>query len=417
MYLNQNRPLVALLSISGAFFLLAIITALFGIYNIMGPSLVLACALVATYFKFHRSLSTFSFTFWVIAFFAASLVWPGIFLIVGGFDQRVLIVPLIQIIMFGMGATLSLRDFGNAIKMPKAVVLGICLQFSVMPIIGWMIATSFRFEPEVAAGIILIGACSGGVASNVMAYLSKGNVALSVTMTACSTMLSPFATPFAMKLLAGRMIEIDTFGMFMSIINLIILPVAAGVATHYLLHSDIRGKLWRPMVLVLAALCFFAARMDPPLQQQLFSLSAAFVLMAVLRQRWLEKGLPLVSMAGICYIVAIIAASTREQILTVGVLLFAAALIHNLLGYVFGYWGARLSRLPESECRTVSFEVGMQNGGMGAALAMDVLKSSSAALGPVIFGTWMNLTGSALASWWKGHPPADNPRAGPSKAE
>jgi BASS family bile acid:Na+ symporter len=114
-------------------------------------------------------------------------------------------------------------------------------------------------------------------------------------------------------------------------------------------------------------------------------------------------------MAGICYIIAIIAAATREEILMVGFGLFAAALLHNLVGYLLGYWGARLGGLPESDCRTVAFEVGMQNGGMGAALAIDVLRSANAALGPAIFGTWMNITGSTLASWWRDRLPVSAP--------
>ena len=402
---NGNSLTLALKIFSFLALAIALVTAIIGHYTIMGITGVLSCVLAAIYFQFHPRLSTFAFTFWVFAFFLASLVVPQAFLVVSGFDQRVLIVPLIQIIMFGMGATLSLRDFSNALKVPKAVLIGIALQFTVMPIVGWIVATSFGFEPEIAAGIILIGSCSGGVASNVMAYLSKGNVALSVTMTACSTILSPFLTPLAMKLLAGRMIEIDVLSMFLSIINLIILPIAAGLATHFFLHSKLQGKLWRPIILLLSVACFFLANSGTIIPQQLYSLGVAFALMAILRQEWLEKGLPFLSMAGICYIVAIIAASTRNEILAVGIGLFAAALIHNLVGYGSGYWAARLLRLSERDCRTVSLEVGMQNGGMGAALAIDVLKSSSAALGPVIFGTWMNLTGSSLASWWKGHPP------------
>jgi bile acid:Na+ symporter, BASS family len=212
-------------------------------------------------------------------------------------------------------------------------------------------------------------------------------------------------TPFAMKLLAGRLIEIKVWAMMLSIINLIILPIAAGLITYYLLHSQIKGKIWRPIALVLAVVCYFLAQSIPAAQTQLNSLCGAFLLMALLRQQWLDKGLPLVSMGGIIYIIAIIAAGSRTQILSVGIGLFGAALIHNLIGYLLGYYGARAARLSEPDCRTVAFEVGMQNGGMGTALAIDVLKSTSAALGPVIFGTWMNITGSILASYWKGRIP------------
>lgn len=387
--------------------IVAIGAAILAAHLIAGSAAVLFFLLLAIYFQFDESVKTFTFTCLVVAFFLASLVYPNAFLIVGGFDQRSLIVPLIQIIMFGMGATLSLRDFSTALKMPRAVLIGICLQYSVMPILGWAIALSFGFEPEIAAGIILIGSCPGGVASNVMAYLAKGNVALSVTMTACSTMLAPFVTPVLMKLLAGRLIEINVFSMLLSIVNLIILPIAAGLAIHYLLKSNLCGMMWRPIALGLALLCYFLAKSAGSMNEQLFSLSGALILMAVLRRNWLDKGLPVISMIGICYIVAIIAANTRDSILAIGFGLFAAAIIHNTFGYVSGYGIARLGRLPEKDCRTVALEVGMQNGGMGSALAIGVLNSTNAALGSVIFGTWMNLSGSALASWWKGRPPEE----------
>jgi BASS family bile acid:Na+ symporter len=396
------RPL---LYISALSFVLTVVFAFLGNYTVMGMIAVLMFAMLGFYFQAHATLKTFTFTCWVFAFFFGALVFPNLFQEVGGFNQSKLIVPLIQIIMFGMGATLSLEDFSRALKMPKAVGLGMLMQFTIMPVSGWTIATLFGFDPEVAAGIILIGSCSGGVASNVMVYLSKGNVALSVTMTACSTIAAPLMTPFAMKLLAGRLIEINVWAMMLSIINLIILPIAAGLITHYLLNSQLKGKIWRPVAVVLAVLSFYLAQSIPSAQTQLTSMGGAFVLMALLRQEWLEKGLPLVSMGGICYIIAIIAAGSRSEILSVGIGLFGAALIHNLIGYLIGYWGARASRLSEPDCRTVAFEVGMQNGGMGTALAIDVLKSSSAALGPVIFGTWMNITGSTLASYWKGRIP------------
>ena len=387
--------------------IITIVATILGAYSLAGPSAILFFLLLAIYFQFDETVKTFSFTCLVFAFFLASLVYPNAFLIVKGFDQRVLIVPLIQIIMFGMGATLSLSDFSTALKMPRAVLIGLCLQYSVMPAVGWAIALSFGFEPEIAAGIILIGSCPGGVASNVMAYLAKGNVALSVTMTACSTIAAPFLTPALMKLLAGRLIEIKVLSMLLSIVNLIILPIAAGLAIHYLLKSNLRGMMWRPIALGLAVIFYLLANSTVSMHDQLISLSAALILMAIVRREWLEKGLPLVSMIGICYIIAIIAANARDSILAIGFALFAAAILHNTFGYVTGYGIARLGRLPEKDCRTVALEVGMQNGGMGSALAIGVLNSANAALGSVIFGTWMNLFGSALASWWKGRPPEE----------
>ena len=384
-----------------------------GYQPLLGPGVVGMLALLAIYFQRHPTLKTFAFTLWVFAFFIGALFYPAVFLTWGDFEQKRLIVPLIQLIMFGMGATLSLADFGRAVRMPKAVGIGMLLQFTVMPTAGWAIAHTIGFDPEIATGIILIGACSGGVASNLMTYLARGNVALSVTMTACSTIMSPLITPLAMKILAGRLMEIDVFGMMISIVELIILPIGAGLLTHYMLHAKIPGRIWRTAVFVLALVCFAGVAMTAETflgevgGRQLGPLGVAFLIMAVLRKEWLEHGLPVVSMVGICYIIAIIAANNYGKILSVGAGLFAAAIIHNCIGYLLGYWGARAVRISESDARTVAFEVGMQNGGMGTALAMEVLKSSSAALGPAIFGTWMNISGSTLASWWKERPPTD----------
>lgn len=409
---NSHGKILLLLSAASA------VGALVGLVTentpLTGACTVGVLSLLAVYFQTHAKLKIFAFTFWVFAFFIGALFYPSVFLKWGGFEQKRLIVPLIQIIMFGMGATLSLADFGRALRMPKAVGVGMLLQFTVMPLAGFGIATVFGFDPEVATGIILIGSCSGGVASNVMAYLARGNVALSVTMTACSTIVSPLMTPLAMKLLAGRLMEIDVWEMMISIIELIILPIGAGLITNAMLHAKTPGRVWRPIALALS-LAFFLlgltgvaqTSLNPVLARQMVPLGVAFLLMALLRQEWLEHGLPVVSMAGICYIIAIIAANNQEKILTVGAGLFAAALLHNCLGYVLGYWGARTSGIAERDARTVAFEVGMQNGGMGTALAMEVLKSPSAALGPAIFGTWMNISGSTLASWWKERPPKD----------
>ena len=402
------------LILSAAGFVAALAGWATGNTSLLGPGIVGMLVMLAIYFQMHPTLKTFAFTFWVFAFFIGALFYPAVFFSWGSFKQSRLIVPLIQLIMFGMGATLSLADFGRALRMPKAVGVGILLQFTVMPTAGWAIATAFGFDPEVATGIILIGACSGGVASNVMAYLAKGNVALSVTMTACSTLMSPLMTPLAMKVLAGQLMEINVWDMMISIVELIILPIGAGLITNAMMHSKTPGKVWRPIAFALAVVFFVLGfsgvveSVNEILARQMVPLAIALLLMGILRQEWLEHGLPAVSMGGICYIIAIIAANNQEKILTMGAGLFVAALLHNCLGYLLGYWGARATGVAESDARTVAFEVGMQNGGMGTALAMEVLKSPSAALGPAIFGTWMNISGSTLASWWKERPPKDS---------
>ena len=287
------------------------------------------------------------------------MAWPGLFNRWGGFETKVLIVPLIQVIMFGMGTTLSVADFARVLRMPWPVFVGIVLQFSVMPFVAWTLTRAFGFDAAIAAGVILVGSCPGGVASNVITYLAGGNVPLSVTMTACSTIVSPFATPALMKLLAGALVPVDFWAMTLDILKMIVLPVAAGLVVNRLLHG---------------------------------------------RAPWIKASLPYVSMAGIAIIIAIITSLSRDKLLEVGPALILAVALHNGTGYLLGYGGARLLGLDERDARTVSIEVGLQNGGMASGLAIGALKSAEAALAPAIFGPWMNASGSVLASFWRRRP-------------
>lgn len=399
----------------------------------IGIGLVGCLALLALYFRKHRTLHIFTFTFWVLTGTIAALFWPDLFREWNGFRLNSINLYLIQIIMFAMGASLSLRDFGNAVKMPKAVLIGMFLQFSIMPCLGWAVALAFGFEPEVAAGIILIGSCSGGVASNLMVFLARGNVALSVTMTACSTLMAPLMTPLLMQLLAGRLIEIDFWAMVLSIINLVIIPIGGGlVANKVLEHRRAAGEFFKvlaPLAVLLGAgvavatgivLMLGGAAGDTPfllarVHQGLMLVALTFLIGWVLNltlaghRDAFDRALPVVAMTAICIILTIIAANSRDELLNLGLLLLLAAFLHNTIGYVLGYWMAGVARLPESDRRTVAFEVGMQNGGMAVGLALDVLKSTSAALAPAIFGTWMNVTGSTLASWWRDRPTGEDP--------
>jgi len=180
-----------------------------------------------------------------------------------------------------------------------------------------------------------------------------------VTMTACSTLASPVMTPLAMKLLAGQYVPVSFNEMMVSIVKMIILPIAAGLVVNRVLHG---------------------------------------------RAAWMKSALPLVSMGAICFIIAIITSLSRDKLLQMGMALIAAVAIHNAVGYLLGYWGARLAGLVEADCRTVAIEVGLQNAGMASGLAISVLKSAEAALAPAIFGPWMNVSGSILASWWRARP-------------
>ena len=324
----------------------------------------IACLAIAA--NVHPKYRALAFSLWVLTLVALAMFRPELFGTWGEFEQKRLIVPLIQVIMFGMGATLCIADFTRVLKFPWAVGIGMLLQFTVMPLTGAGLAMLFDFPPEVAAGVVLIGSCPGGVASNVMTYLSRGDVALSVTMTACSTIVSPLMTPLAMKLLAGQYIDIDFNTMLLTILKMIIVPIVLGLVANKLLrHFSLLG-------------------------------------------RKTEQVLSLVAMVSICYIIAIITALSRDQLLNVGLLLIAAAVAHNTIGYLLGYGCSRFAGLDEASARTVAIEVGLQNGGMASGLAVNLFKSSDVALASAIFGPWMNISGSVLASWWRGRPVGQN---------
>jgi BASS family bile acid:Na+ symporter len=189
-----------------------------------------------------------------------------------------------------------------------------------------------------------------------MTYIAEANLALSVTLTAIGTLLAPLATPFLMELLAGQFVPIDFLEMMWSIINMIILPVVLGVLFNRYLHG---------------------------------------------KAKWLDDIMPVISMAGIVVILGIMTAGGRDSILAFGFLIILAGIIHNLAGYFFGYWGCRLSGLDEKSCRTIAFEVGMQNAGMASGLAVEMGKIATVGVPSVIFGSWMNVSGSALANWWR----------------
>ena len=299
----------------------------------------------------------------ILACAAVSFSFPAAFTSWGGVKLTKLVTPAIQVIMFGMGTTLTLADFVRVAKCPWAVATGVFLQFLIMPLVGFSLALAFGFSGELAAGCVLIGSVAGGTASNVIAYLAKANVALSVTMTCCSTLLSPLVTPFLMKTLAGRFVTINAKAMMLSILMIVIVPVAAGGLVRWIFKRPLEAHK------VVA-----------------------------------DKVLSFVSMAGICYTILALTAPSRETFKEAGALIILAAVLHNSFGYASGYWLTRLLgrflHLDERDARTVAIEVGMQNGGMAGALATDVLKSTVAALPANVFSIWMNFSGSILANWW-----------------
>jgi bile acid:Na+ symporter, BASS family len=337
-----------------------------------GPLFVALFAFLALYSRGNDSLKGFAFTIWIFAAVSVSMFYPFLFQQWGSFKLTRLIEPLMMIIMFGMGTAMSIRDFTQVLLMPKGVLIGMTLQFTVMPLVGFTIAKSFGFPPEIAAGVILIGCVPSGLASNVMNYIAGSNLALSVTITACATLVAPIMTPVWMKFLAGQFVPIDFLQMMWGVFKITIIPVAAGLLFNKFMHGKVN---------------------------------------------WLDRSLPVLSMGGIVFIIVVITSAGRDNLLTVGLMLLGAEIIHNSMGYLGGYWFSRLFGLDERSCRTVAIEVGLQNGGMGSALAINVLKSPAAALAPAIFGPWMNISGSVLANWWHAHPAKDGIKRSPEAEE
>ena len=342
----------------------------------VGPFVVAALALLALFCMQHRFLKRYAFTVWVFAFVAASVFYPHAFTNWGRYDLKGLIVPLIQIIMFGMGTTLSLADFARVLKMPWPVFIGFVSHYVIMPLSGLTLAKSFGFAPEVAAGVVLIGCCPSGVASNVMAYLGGGDVALSVTVTSCSTLAAPVMTPFLMQRLAGQFVSVEPLKMMLEIVNMIIVPIVAGLIANRLLysrrpafqHGGLVALIGLAGVLLAAVVGFLVPAADLAVGKASLKVGVVVgllligavalvkLVMGVWLKRpgnWMDKTLPTVSMVAICCIIAVITAhsigdaKTVEELKQVGALLVVAVMIHNAVGYLVGYWLARAVRLEE----------------------------------------------------------------------
>ena len=234
--------------------LLGIAVLLFAVFAVLliidkpdltGPFLILGFVSLAIAVRGFALFKGFSYSIWIFTAVTVSMYYPQFFLSVDNFELKLLIVPLLQIIMFGMGSQMSLKDFAGVIKMPKGVIAGVLCQFTIMPIIGVSLAVMFNFPPEIAAGIILVGSSPSGLASNVMSFLAKANLALSVTLTAFATLLSPLLTPFLMKTLAGQFIEVDFWNMMLGIFNMVILPIVAGLIFNIFSLSkvSVKGKI------------------------------------------------------------------------------------------------------------------------------------------------------------------------------
>jgi len=289
------------------------------------------------------------FPLWAVLFSLWAYFSPALFV-----DLKSQIVPLLTIIMLAMGLTLKPKDFLNVVTNKKAIGVGLILQFTVMPLAALLISLLLGFDPVLTIGMVLVGSVAGGTSSNVMCYLAKGDVALSITMTSISTLLGVVLTPLLVELLAGHSVDVPAMSMLLSLIKIVLLPVAIGLLINVFLHS-VTEKL--------------------------------------------EPVLPLISMVAIVMIIAIVVALNAGQLQTIGPIVALAVIMHNSLGITAGYWVCRVLGFNESICRTVAFEVGLQNSGLATALAMKFFTPASAVAG-TIFSIWHNLSGSLLAGYW-----------------
>ncbi len=392
--------------------------------NFWQPILVVLTVTLAISLRFSKFFRGYQFTAWIIAVVAAAMIYPQQFLHVGDFDMRNKWVMLIaiQLVMFGMGTQMSLRDFAGVAKSPRGVFVGIFCHFTVMPLVGLALTKIFCFPPEIAAGVILIGSCSSGLASNVMAYIAKSNLALSVTVTAVTTMIAPIMTPLWMKLLAGEMVEVSFFKMMVEIVKIVLVPIGAALIHDYLKQSTLRGRKVICVVTAfavawLAFLVFggwellrMSLAANPLAATALFGfLLSAFVIGVAYHALTkyfphLDNFMPALAIVGILYVTAMTTASGRDNLLKVGALLFIASMLHNLAGYFFGYFLSRGAGLDKNSARSIAFEVGLQNGGMASGLASAMGKLGTVGLAAAIFIPWMNISGSVLANYWSKRP-------------
>ncbi len=296
------------------------------------------------------------FPVWALLLSAAAYFSPPTFTPIGKY-----ITQLLTLIMLTMGVTLTVDDFKRIIKRPAPVAAGIILHYLVMPLAAWIIAKVLHMPPDLTAGMVLVGSVASGTASNVMIYLSRGDVALSVTISTLSALVSVFATPLLTELYVDASIHFDAHAMLMSIVQIVVLPIAVGLVLN-----------------------LFAGHLI----------------------RRIEPYLSLVSMVAILLIIAAVVAGSQASIASVGLVVLVGVILHNGLGLLGGYWGGRLLGFDEAVCRTLAIEVGMQNSGLAAALGK-LYFTPVAALPGALFSVWHNLSGSLLAGYWRGRPPRD----------
>lgn len=291
-----------------------------------------------------------TFALWVLVFAVFAYITPETFKPLAGW-----ISPLLGIVMFGMGLTLSVNDFKLVLSHPVDVLIGIVAQFVIMPTVAFILCKVMGLPPDIAIGVILVGCCPGGTASNVMTFLARGDTALSVTITSCTTILAPLVTPGLIWLFAHQWVEIDPVGMFWSICQIVLIPIALGVAVHTVVGSE--------------------------------------------RIKVASTALPLVSVIAIVLIVAAVVAVSQPNIASAGPLVFLVVVLHNGFGLLFGYLVGKICGMNLAKRKCLSIEVGMQNSGLGVALAaVHFAAMPLAALPSAIFSFWHNISGPIIAT-------------------
>jgi BASS family bile acid:Na+ symporter len=381
--------------------------------------------------NFRNALRGFELTAGIVAAVAIGLLWPDAILGWHAFDPRDkrVVLAVVQVVMFGMGTQMSLRDFAGLVRAPRGVIVGTLSHYIVMPLTGVALARAFHFPAEVAAGVVLIGSCSSGLASNVMAYLARANLALSVTITAMTTLVAPVATPLLMKLFAGSWVTVAFLPMVTEIIRIVVVPIGAAMYYDFLKGADPAGRR-RALALALgltAGLLALAATGSPSWGGRLIPPVSTFVEWVTLgaeaqvvgtayfllsrRFHRIDRLMPIASILGIIYFTLVTTAAGRDDLLRIGGLLFVAAVLHNALGYALGYGISRGCGLDRNSARAVAFEVGILNGGMATGLAGAMGKLATVGLASAVFSPWMNISGSLLANYWRRRPvgPTDHP--------
>ena len=264
---------------------------------------------------------------------------------------------LLMVVMFGMGLTMKPKDFALIIKRPKDILIGCAAQFIIMPALAFGLSKLFQLDPALTAGVVLVGTCPGGTSSNVMTYLSKGDVALSVGMTSVNTLLAPLLTPAITWLLLQTTVKVDVWSMFWSIIQVIIIPIALGFVINRFF-----GKITQKAVAVL----------------------------------------PMISTIAICLIIATVVSHNAGKIYTSGVLVMVVVVLHNLLGYACGFGLGKLLRLTPEKVKALSIEIGMQNSGLATSLAGTAFSDLAMATVPgALFSVWHNISGAVLAAFYR----------------